>query len=590
MARRRVAPKHDESADIIAYYRRLLAEPYRPPESKYAPVRIGPTWATDEKGRFILPERSLGWESLAWTGQKLQYKRGEPWKFTAEQARWWLWWYSVDERGVFNYDREGVLQRLKGWGKDPLAAVKCAVELVGPCRVQEMTRGKPVGMEEANAWVQIVAVTQEQTKNTMRLFPRLFTDETKAEYGLQIGKEQIYALGDERFLQAVTSNPAPLEGGRATDVLLNETHWFLANNNGLEMYDVIERNATKADGGVSRVLHITNAYDPGRDSLAERTRLAWELSQPAVDGTSPRNMLSGLMYDSLEAPPEAPLTAEDAPAVVSAVRGDAKWLDLSRIQKSILDPRNPPSRSRRFWYNQITANEESWCDPLAWDRLARPDLALAPHEEIVMFFDGSKSDDATALVACRVSDGLVVPLGLWQAPPQKRRGEWVAPRAEANQRVASAFKTYRVVGFWADPSHTKEDGTLDLFWQPLIDEWHQKYHARLILWAQPGQQGHAIAWDMSNTSTKGKGSVFVPAAEAFVEDVDNGDLLHTGHPELSRHVKNARRFPTRFGVSLSKDGPESPRKIDLAVCAVGARHMRRMVLNSATRRGAGKIW
>lgn len=566
-----------------------MSKPYVAPESKYEPVRIGPTWATDKSGHFILPERSLGWESLAWTGQHLQLKRGVPWKFTAEQARWWLWWYAVDDQGRFVYDREGVLQRLKGWGKDPIAAVKSAVELIGPCRVDGMKRGQPIGCEEPDAWVQIVAVTLEQTKNTMRLFPRLFTDEAKREFGLQIGKEQIYALGDERFLQAVTSSPAPLEGGRATDVLLNETHWFLANNNGLEMYDVIERNATKSADGTARVLHITNAYDPGRDSLAERTRLAWEGSAAGGEGIA-RNMLTGLMYDSLEAPPEAPLTAEDAPAVVTAVRGDSVWIDLGRVKKSILDPRNPPSRSRRFWYNQITANEESWCDPLTWDRLQRPDLKLAKGDEIVMFFDGSKSDDASALVACRISDGLVEPLGLWQAPPQKRRGEWTAPRGEVAQRVRALFKEYRIVGFWADPSHTKEDGTLDLYWQPLVDEWHQTYRTRLALWAQPGQNGHAVAWDMSNTSSKGKGSVFVPAAEAFIEDVENGDLIHTGNPELARHVKNARRFPTRFGVSLSKDGPESPRKIDLAVCAVAARYMRRMILNSSRRRGTGTIW
>lgn len=588
MARRRSEPKGDESAEIIRYYRELLDKPYSPPESKYAPVRIGPTWQTDAEGKFILPEHTLGWDSLAWTGQRMQLKRGTPWKFTAEQARWWLWWYAIDEAGRFTFDREGVLQRLKGWGKDPLAATMLGTELVGPCRFDGWKDGLPLVTDEQDSWVQVAAVTQEQTKNTMRLFPRLFTDEAKREYRLQIGKEQIYALGDERFLQAVTSNPAPLEGGRATMVLLNETHWFLANNNGLEMYDVVERNSAKSGGGTARVLHITNAYDPGRDSLAERTRQAFELSQP-VEGVA-RNMLSGLMYDSLEAPPEAPLTADDAPAVVDAVRGDATWLDLGRIKKSILDPRNPPSRSRRFWYNQITANEESWCDPIAWDRQARPEEAFQDRQEIVMFFDGSKSDDATALVGCRISDGLLQPLGLWQAPPQKRRGEWTVPRGEVNQRVRALFKQYRIVGFWGDPSHTKEDGTLDLYWQPLIDEWHRDFSARLTLWAQPGSNGHAVAWDMSNTSQRGKGSLFVPAAEAFVEDVDNGDLIHNGNVELARHVKNARRFPTKFGVSLSKDGPESPRKIDLAVCAVGSRLMRRQVLNSASKRSAGKIW
>ncbi|GAA1323684.1 terminase [Leucobacter albus] len=581
MARLRGSTKHDESAAILAYYRELVSRPYVAPELQYDPVKIGPSWLLDGD-RFVLPEHSIGWDGLVFAGEKMQLKRGEPWKFTAEQARLWLWWYAVDASGQFVFDREGVIQRLKGWGKDPFAAVMLGTELVGPCRFAEFDGGRAVGTDEPDAWVQIAAVTQEQTKNTMRLFPRLFTDDAKREFKLQIGKEQIYALGDQRFLQALTSNPAPLEGGRATMVLLNETHHFLANNNGLEMYDVIERNSTKSSDGAARVLHITNAYDPGMDSLAERTRQSWELSQ----GEERKNMLSGLMYDSLEAPPEAPLTPEDAPEVVRGVRGDSVWLSLDRIQKSILDPRNPPSRSRRFWYNQITANEESWMDPIKWDQQAAAELAFKDGDEIVMFFDGSKSDDATALVGVRVADGFIQALGLWQAPPQKRRGEWVAPRGEVSQRVRALFKQYRVVGFWGDPSHTKEDGTLDLFWQPLIDEWHREFSSKLTLWASTQ---HSIAWDMSNTSSSGKGKLFVPAAEAFVESIENRELVHDGSAELARHVKNARRFPTRFGVSLSKDGPESPRKVDLAVCAVGATLMRRQLLNSG-KRSLGKIW
>src|SRR5690606_39697330 len=56
-------------------------------------------------------------------------------------------------------------------------------------------------------------------------------------------------------------------------------------------------------------------------------------------------------------------------------------------------------------------------------------------------------------------------------------------------------------------------------------------------------------------------------------------LTIDGHPLLVAHMRNARRFPNRFGVSLMKEHRESPRKIDLAVCAVGARMVRRMILN-----------
>ena len=409
-------PATDGFDDVIDWYRAELAKPAEFPWAgcEWEPKPIGPTWETTPDGHWLLPEASIGWEVFGWTGTRLQLTRGEPWRYTLEQARWVLWWFAVDESGQFLY-RDAVFQRLKGAGKDPLLATLAAVEMLGPARFLEWDGDLPVATDVSAAWIQLAAVSLEQTKNTTRLFPLLFTDEAKAEYGLRIGKEVIYALGDERMIQAVTSSPATLEGARATFTGMNETHHWLSNNDGHEMAAVVERNATKSADGAARTLAVTNAYEPSEDSVAQRTREAWELADAGG------SLTSGLLYDSLEAPPEAPLSAEAAPAVVAAVRGDSFWLDTDRIVQSILDTRNPPSRSRRFWYNQITAAEDAWLDPQDFDSLAVPrDAAVAAGESIAMFFDGSKSDDATGLVGCRLSDGHVFTLGMWQRPPGGR--------------------------------------------------------------------------------------------------------------------------------------------------------------------------
>jgi hypothetical protein len=82
----------------------------------YEPVHIGPSWQRGEDGKFVLPERTLGWQVLGWVADWLQHEDGRPWTYTDEQARLTLWWYAVDKRGRFIY-RDGVVQRLKGWGK-----------------------------------------------------------------------------------------------------------------------------------------------------------------------------------------------------------------------------------------------------------------------------------------------------------------------------------------------------------------------------------------------------------------------------------------------------------------------------------------
>lgn len=582
MARSRsVQVGKDELGEIESWYRYELAQPARLPILQWEPVRIGPTWQT-EGVHWLLPELTLGWQFLAWCGRWLQQSRGVPWRFTLEQARFALWWYAVHPDGRFLY-RDGVFQRLKGHGKDPLGACLALGEMLGPVRVADWVKGQPVGGDVDAAWCQTAAVSLEQTKNTMRLLPGLVTDECRQHFGLHPGKEQAYALGDQRFLQAVTSSPATLEGARSTFVLMNETHHWVESNQGIEMAAVIERNTTKSSGGAARTLRITNAYEPGEDSVAEHDREAWERAQSGdvVD--------TGLLYDSLEAPPEAPLSLEAAPSVVEAIRGDSIWLNTERIVQSIADTRNPASRSRRFWYNQIVAAEDAWADPLAWDALADPNQLVMPDEPVVAFFDGSKSDDTTGLVGCRLSDGHIFVIGSWSKPAGERGKGWIVPRDAVDTAVSSMFESYKVHAFFADPSDTRDDEG-ERFWEPYVDDWHQKFGPDLKLWAAlSGDRRHAIAWDMRSQEHVRD---FTGAAERCLAEMEARRFTHDGDLRLRQHVRNARRRPNRFGVSFGKEHRESARKVDLAVCAVGARMLRRLVQNkdTGTKTRSGRVW
>ena len=71
-----------------------------------------------------------------------------------------------------------------------------------------------------------------------------------------------------------------------------------------------------------------------------------------------------------------------------------------------------------------------------------------------------------------------------------------------------------------------------------------------------------------------------------VETIAISEELH--HPALVAHLKHARRSPNRYGVSVWKGHRESSRKIDLAVCFIGARMLRRQFLNTTATRKTGK--
>lgn len=538
-------------------------------------MKIGPTWLVGD-GRWVLPERTLGWQMLAWCGRWLQAGRDEPWVFTDEQARFLLWWYSTDEFGRFLF-RDGVLQRLKGWGKDPIGGAIGLFELVGPCTVGDLVSGQPVGVPHPDPWVQIAAVSLEQTKNTMRLLPNLVSPDAVSEFEMSIGKESAYS--GNRFLQAVTSSPATLQGARATFVLLNETHEWVSSNGGHDMAYVLSNNATKSKGGGARTLRITNAYEPGLDSVAEFDREAWQ------DVQAGRATDTGLLYDSLEASPDAPLTLEAAPEVVRSVRGDSTWLDVDRIVQSIADTRNPPSRSRRFWFNQIVAAEDAWADPNRV-KASQVDEELVEGDAVVLFGDGSKSDDATGIVACRVSDGLCQVLHV----QQPKKGQIVS-RDDVDRAVRAAVERFRVVGFFFDPSHAKDDDAEgdSRFWWPLVDAWSQEFGRRLKVWpVLSGPRRHAVAFDMSSPTSQ---ALFVPAVEQCLSDFENGELRFHRSDWLVEHCVNARRNPnTKYGVTIRKDHRESPRKIDLAICLAGARMVRRMYLMSQKKTpGNGRV-
>lgn len=542
--------------------------------SAVEPVHLGPSWERDpdHPSGWRLPERTLGWAILRWQGTRLQHADGRPWRYSPEQVRLLLWWYALTSDLRFVY-RDGVIQRIKGWGKDPWAATVCATEFVGPCRPDTSGRTvldpwgneHPAGVEHPEAWVQLAAVSKDQNRNTMTLFPGLFTKQAIGEYGIDLGKEITYAHKGRCRMEAVTSSPRSLEGGRPTFTLRNETHHWLSSNEGHEMDAVIDRNATKS--ALSRALSITNAYEPGEDSVAERARDAYDNIQAG------RYVDTGLFYDSLEAPPDAPLTAEAAPAVVTGVRGDSKWLDVDRIVAGILDPRNPPSRSRRFWYNQITATEDSWLSPQEYDSCG-VDRVVGIGEMVTLGFDGSKSDDHTALIASLVDEDLSFEIKTWA--PDAHTNE--VDRADIDRTVREAFSMYDVVGFYGD-LHP---------WESYHDAWAEEFGDGLLVKAS---SSHATAWDMRSRTA---------AFTSAVESLHGAVLVQTWHHAkdagMRRHFLNAKRAPNKWGISVRKEHRESARKIDSVPATVLARIARMDYLALPERRRqrskarTGHVW
>ncbi|MDS2171619.1 terminase large subunit [Nesterenkonia sp. CL21] len=515
----------------------------------FPPTDIGPIWKKDDQGRWLMPERTIGLQAAIWAEENLGAIEGTGrLQLTNEQVRILAWMYALDDDGDWLYPNV-FYQAFKGAGKDPFAAVVCLIELVGPCRFSHWDEnGNPVAREEPDAWVQLLAVSKDQTRNTMKMFPKLVTKQLKERYTMDVQKEIIYADHGRRTLYMSGSASQSAEGNRVTFVLANETQHWTTSNGGRDLWDTVFDNVGKTYG--SRIMQITNAYAPGQDSVAETIRTEQEKVWAGL--ASP----SGWLYMSREAHPEAPLDPEWVPFIMERIIGDAWWQrrNIKSLVTRVLDGSRPPSRTRRMYYNQIVTSESQFFTPDEWDGAKDPgaigDLRdLRRGDEIVLGFDGSKTDDATALVAIRIKDKLIVPVLVEQKPEGPQGEHWHVDQDAFDEAVAMCFAEYTVKAFYADVN----------LWESYIAKWSELYGEQLEV---SDTSMSKVAFDMRQSKEK-----ISRLFEAYRQAIRDKTLKHNGDPVLRVHALNAQMGHNGKGLIARKEKRGSPRKIDCMVAS-----------------------
>lgn len=543
-------------------------------------------WPADPDARVALARMSLGPQIIAWSEGRtdepglIDYMTGRPWRWTAGQKRFLILWYLVDGRGRFVY-RSGVKRGAKGTGKDPQAAAWLNCELLGPVRFDGWNRdGSPIGDRHMMPLVQVASNSEAQSKDVLRIANAMWSREASEFYGLDKGETRTILKDSGGRYEILTASEKSSEGDPATAIALNESHHMVSASGGHRLFEVAARNVGKSPANVqARMVQFTNAHQQGADSVAERAFLAW---QAQVSGKAKR---LDILYDSREAPPALDLS-DDATRMhaLRAAYADAEgWADLERLSDEILDPRTSVADSIRYYLNGLAAAEDAWVDPGRFDALARPDLSVADGEQVALFLDCSKSSDATGLVGCRLSDGHVFVVDVWQQPHGDRGRGWLAPRHEVDAAVRQTFDRLKVVWFGVDPSPATDDADESLYWAALVDGWHRDLRSKLPLWATPGVKGNAVLFDMRLSQSGGveRNRAFTDMAARVAQDIDeDAALTHDGSSALRVHVHNARRRPNQWGISLGKENRSSRRLVDLAVCMVGARLGRKIALDS----------
>lgn len=517
---------------------------------------------------------TLGWYALDWIADNLIVPdgptSGDPLTLTPEQAQFVLDFYTInprfDGRAVVGRAlvngrrvRRALLSRPKGWGKSPLLAALSLFEALGDVVPDGWDEdGEPIGRPWSSLGfkvnVQIVAVSEDQTGNTWE--PLL----AMARGGPVLDNYAIEPL--ETFvnvprgrIEYVTSSADSREGFRPVFAVMDQTESWRKTNGGLTLAATIRRNIAKVNGAT---LETPNAFIPGEGSVAQKSYEAWQLQQARKSQSS----AGGILLDHREAPPET--DPEDRASMLKGLAvayGDSAdvnggWVTLERILEDFWDPAVERQDARRFFLNQITHAIDSWLAGPEWRACkaispTAPPLVIASTDAITLGFDGSRKrthsvTDATALIGCRVSDGHLFEIAVWQ--PDK--GQEV-DTALVDATVRDTFRRFNVVGMYADPAK----------WESFVAAWEADLGGKLKLKAT---REHPITWWM----TGGRSTLIVRATAAFEQAVLARELSHDGTPTLTAHVLNARRRTTAQGTQIAKEHPESPNKIDAAVAGI----------------------
>lgn len=467
---------------------------------------------------------------------------GQPLLLTEEQLRFLLWFYRLNpDTGRFMFHRGGQLVRPQKWGKGPFSAAMICAEAEGPVLFAGWNaQGEPVGKPWATPWIQVTAVSEDQTSNVYRaLVPMIELGAIAAEIP-DTGITRIN-LPSGGYIEPVTSSARSRLGQRISFSVQDQTESWMKANGGRTLADNQRRNIAGMGG---RWLETCNAWDPAEQSVAQQTSEAQE---------------PGVYFDDVDPGTGSIRNKRERRKMLKTVYGDSAtpdgdgrggWIDLDRIDGEIMAllPRDP-AQAERYFLNRKRAAEDAAFDPERWDRLADLELEVPNGDLIVIGVDGARFVDALGIVATHVETGHQWPLGVWERP-ESAPDDYEHPFDKVDGAMSEAvdgggFYVWRV---YVD----------DQYIEYLLEKWQGRWgEDRVMPWKT--NRPRQMAWAVRN----------------YTDAQVSGDLSHNGDADFARHVKNAKREKLkvyddkhRQMHTIAKDRPDSPRKIDLAAAAV----------------------
>lgn len=508
------------------------------------------------------PWPSLGGQVCAWMESALVFGPGDllgqPLVLDDEQ-RWLIWrMYEVYPEGHAwagrRRFRECCLELAKGMRKTELAGCLWVTELhpEAPVRTRAWRDGaggrEPVGGPVIDPYIPLLATSDENSSEGAYERGRRIIELSPIAHDFDLGLDRVKRLRGDGIARPVATAPAGNDGKLTTFQVFDET-WHLKSDNQKKAVHIMRQNLSKRWLADPWGLGVTTSPEIGGGSVAED---AWEYARSVDEGRVRDEESSRLFYFRRFSPEDVDISTPDA---LRAALADARgaFAASSDIEGAAGEFEKPGANTvllEQQWLARHVVGAGKAFDVELWKSLKRDNYVVPKGAWITLGFDGSQTDDATALIATEVLTGFQWPLGVWERDPLVEN--WRVPVDLVDAAVAGAFEFYRVWRLYGDPP----------YWLDALARWSDKY-------GKEDAKGKKRVMEFST------GHPFLPrmaqVIRGFLEAQHQRHLSHDGDPRVARHIANCYKQPIpqkddqgQQQHVIRKERPGSPNKIDAA--------------------------
>jgi hypothetical protein len=505
---------------------------------------------------------TLGFLAADWIAAHCSVPSGHDLGTPLVHDGWQLWstvnFYRVKPRIKFDpvrpllatafFYRRGVCVGPQKNGKSPWGGSIVIFEAVGPCvfagwaRGGEVYRcedhgcgcgfvfvyepGDPMGMPRRKSLIQLLATAETQTANVYEPIQTMIRASEGLSELMKV-REGFIRLPNNGKIEPVSAAARSKLGNPINFALADESGLYTSTNKLLNVWQTMRRGLAGMGG---RSLEITNPWDPMENSAAQQ---AFESRRPDIFRHY-RKPPADLSYAN----------KRDRHKLHAFVYADAPWVDVAAIDAEAAElVETDPTQAERFFGNRLVQGLGSYMLEKLWDDTEDAERKPARGERVGGGFDGSRSDDWTAL-RLETADGFrfTPTYGPDRRPTVWNPAEWEGriPRGEVKAAVAEIFATYKVARLYVDPRH----------WETQADEWATEHGEDVV-----------VQWPTNQTNR------MFDALIRFHEDTAELATTHDADPVAKTHALNARKV-AKAGDKYILGKPSEQQKIDVLMADV----------------------